>query len=372
MTTFSDLGLPDFLVATLKHSGYEHPTPIQAQAIPLALAGKDLLLSAQTGSGKTAAFVLPLLAKLSEQPSKIKKPRALIITPTRELAQQVQDSLRKYSRGMDWLFSIPLLGGAPYGGQIRALKKGVSVVVATPGRLLDHLREGTLDLSKLQYLVIDEADRMLDMGFSDDIAAIIDACPPERQTIMSSATWDGAVGKIAAGFTYQAEKIVIAPQHQHIEESIYFSDDQQHKNALLDRLLSGENIKQAIVFAATKKSSEEIAAMLHEQGHRARFLHGDLPQQKRNRIVEDLRKGKTDILVATDVAARGIDIPAISHVINYDLPRQSEDYVHRIGRSGRAGRTGTAMSLVSLGDRAALAQLQRYLKRDLSIEALEG
>lgn len=372
MTTFSDLGLPDFFVATLRHSGYEQPTPIQAQAIPLALAGKDLLLSAQTGSGKTAAFVLPLLAKLSERPSKIKKPRALIITPTRELAQQVQDSLRKYSRGMDWLFSIPLLGGAPYGGQIRALKKGVSVVVATPGRLLDHLREGTLDLSKLQYLVIDEADRMLDMGFSDDIAAIIDACPLERQTIMSSATWDGAVGKIAAGFTYQAEKIVIAPQHQHIEESIYFSDDQQHKNALLDRLLSSENIKQAIVFAATKKSSEEIAAMLHEQGHRARFLHGDLPQQKRNRIVEDLRKGKTDILVATDVAARGIDIPAISHVINYDLPRQSEDYVHRIGRSGRAGRTGTAMSLVSLSDRAVLAQLQRYLKRDLSVEVLEG
>lgn len=372
MTNFSDLGLPDFLVSTLKRSGYEQPTPIQAQAIPLALAGKDLLLSAQTGSGKTAAFVLPLLAKLAEQPSKIKKPRALIITPTRELAQQVQDSLRKYSHGMDWLFSIPLLGGAPYSGQIRALKKGVSVVIATPGRLLDHLREGTLDLSKLQYLVIDEADRMLDMGFSEDIAAIIDACPPERQTIMSSATWDGAVGKIAAGFTYQAEKIVIAAEHRHIEETIYFSDDQQHKNALLDRLLSNEEVKQAIVFAATKRSSEEIATMLHEQGHRARFLHGDLPQHKRNRIVEDLRKGKTDILVATDVAARGIDIPAISHVINYDLPRQSEDYVHRIGRSGRAGRTGTAMSLVSLSDRAVLAQLQRYLKRDLAVDVLEG
>lgn len=372
MTTFTDLGLPNNLLHTLAAAGYDIPTPIQAQAIPHALAGRDLLLSAQTGSGKTAAFVLPMLAKLSEQPVKMKKPRALILTPTRELAQQVQDSVRKYARGMDWLFSIPVVGGAPYGGQIRALKKGVSVVIATPGRLLDHLREGTLDLSRLEVLVLDEADRMLDMGFADDINAIIDTCPPERQTIMSSATWDGNVGKIAQRYTHNPEKIVITPEHKHIDETVYYTDDQRHKNAILDRLVSDADMGQTIIFTATKRSSEEIAAVLVENGHRARYLHGDLPQHKRNRIVQDLRNGKTDILVATDVAARGIDIPAISHVINYDLPRQSEDYIHRIGRSGRAGRSGIALSLVSLTDRSVLAQLQRYLKRDIKTDQLEG
>lgn len=372
MTNFTKLGLPKTLLHTLTMSGYEQPTPIQAQAIPLALAGRDLLLSAQTGSGKTAAFVLPMLAKLAEQPVKMKKPRALILTPTRELAQQVQDSVRKYGQSMDWLFSISLVGGAPYSGQIRALKKGVSVVIATPGRLLDHVREGTLDLSRLEYLVLDEADRMLDMGFAEDINAIIDACPVERQTIMSSATWDGNVGKIAQHYTKNPEKIVIAREHKHIDETVYYTDNQQHKNAILDRLISNPEMGQIIIFTATKRSSEEVAAVLVENGHRARFLHGDLPQHKRNRIVQDLRKGKTDILVATDVAARGIDIPAISHVINYDLPRQSEDYIHRIGRSGRAGRSGIALSLVSLTDRAIFAQLQRYLKRDIKIEILEG
>ncbi len=370
--SFADLQLPAPLSAAVKHSGYDTPTPIQAQAIPLAMAGRDLLLSAQTGSGKTAAFVLPMLSRLIAQPVKIKKPRALILTPTRELAQQVQDSVRKYSHGLNWLFSTTLVGGAPYGMQIRALKKGVSVVIATPGRLLDHLREGTLDLSRLEYLVLDEADRMLDMGFSEDIHAILENCPDDRQTLMSSATWDGPVAKIAAGFTRDAQKIEIARETAHIDETIYHTDDQSHKNAVLDRLLSDPVMAQAIVFTATKRSAEEVADALQQNGHKARYLHGDLPQHKRNRIIEDLRKGKVDVLVATDVAARGIDIPAISHVINYDLPRQSEDYIHRIGRSGRAGRSGIALSLVSLTDRAVLAQLERYLKRDLKIDALEG
>ena len=371
-TTFADLGLPEALLNVIAKTGYTTPTPIQAQAIPAALAGRDLLLSAQTGSGKTAAFVLPALAHLMQAPVKKKKPRVLILTPTRELAQQVNDSVRRYGAGLNWLFTVPLVGGSPYGAQIQALKKGVSIVIATPGRLLDHLREGILDLSDLQILVLDEADRMLDMGFSEDINAIIDATPDNRQTIMSSATWDGAVGKIAAEYTQNPERIAIKAETAHIEEQVYFCDDQQHKNDILDRLVCTPDMGQVMIFTATKRMSEEVAERLTGNGHRTRFLHGDLPQHKRNRIVQDLRKGKCDILVATDVAARGIDIPAISHVINYDLPRQSEDYVHRIGRSGRAGRSGMAMNLVSLTDRSQLSAISRYLQRTMPEVQLEG
>lgn len=370
--TFADLGLPEALLATVQKTGYDIPTPIQAQAIPLALEGRDLLLSAQTGSGKTAAFVLPTLAHLLQAPVKKKKPRVLILTPTRELAQQVNDSVRRYGAGLHWLFTVPLVGGAPYGGQIQALKKGVSIIIATPGRLLDHLRAGHVDLSDLEILILDEADRMLDMGFSEDINAIIDTTPEHRQTLMSSATWDGAVGKIAAEYTHNPERIAIKVETAHIEEQVYFCDDQQHKNKILDRLVCTPDMGQVMIFTATKRMSEEVAGRLSESGHRARFLHGDLPQHKRNRIVQDLRKGKCDILVATDVAARGIDIPAISHVINYDLPRQSEDYVHRIGRSGRAGRSGIAMNLVSLPDRSQLSAITRYLDRNMPEVQLEG
>lgn len=372
MTAFTELGLSEPILRSVAQCGYDKPTPIQEKAIPHALEGRDLLLSAQTGSGKTAAYVLPMLELLNQQPVKMKKTRALILTPTRELAQQVQQNVREFTKNFNWLFSIPLVGGAPYGGQIRALKKGIAVVIATPGRLCDHLREGNLDLSNIQYLVLDEADRMLDMGFADDIKAIIDACPAERQTIMGSATWDGAIGHIAAGYTHNAEKIVIKPETKHIAETVFYTDDQAHKNAVLERLTNAPEMEQCIVFTATKRSAEQVSDELYHAGHRARFLHGDLPQNRRNRIVDDLRKGKLDILVATDVAARGIDIPHITHVINYDLPRQSEDYVHRIGRSGRAGRSGIAWSLVSLPDRAVFAQLQRYLKRDIQTDELEG
>ncbi|WP_409202333.1 DEAD/DEAH box helicase [Suttonella sp. R2A3] len=370
--TFDQLSLAAPLLKALHESGYSKPTPIQAQAIPFALEGRDLLLSAQTGSGKTAAFVLPVLDYLINDTRRSKKPRVLILTPTRELALQVNDSVRRYGNELKWLFSVPLVGGAPYGGQIRALKKGVQIIIATPGRLLDHMRDGRVDFSELNTLILDEADRMLDMGFSDDINAIIDAAPAQRQTIMSSATWDGPVGKIAATFTRNPERIAIKTETAHIEERVYFCDDLGHKNKVLERLVCDPDMTQTIIFTATKRSCEEVADTLRDNGHRARFLHGDLPQHKRNRIVEDLRKGKCDILVATDVAARGIDIPAISHVINYDLPRQVEDYVHRIGRSGRAGRSGMAMNLCSLADRAQLASITRYLKREISEEQLEG
>ncbi len=370
--TFAELNIAKPILTALDRSGYTHPTPIQEQAIPFALAGRDLLLSAQTGSGKTAAFVIPVLDRLSRATSFDKLTKALILTPTRELAQQVHDSVRTYSKDMRGLFCVPLVGGAPYNGQITALKKGVQVIVATPGRLLDHINAGRVDLSSLEILVLDEADRMLDMGFADDISDILRAAPTDRQTIMCSATWDGPVGKIAASFTKNPERVSIKVESAHIEEKVYYCDDFEHKNKLLDKIVCQQDMEQIIIFAATKRSTEKLAKQLQEQGHKASFLHGDLPQSKRNRIVQDLRNGKVKILVATDVAARGLDIPAISHVINYDLPRQTEDYVHRIGRCGRAGRTGIAISLCSMDDRPQLNAINRYLDRKMEICVIEG
>lgn len=369
---FAELGLSHALLKSLSDSGYTQPTPIQAQAIPPAMAGRDLLLSAQTGSGKTAAFVLPILDLIAQSQSKSRAVRALILTPTRELAQQVSDSIRRYGSHMRDLYCIPLVGGAPYTGQIRALKKGVQIIIATPGRLLDHMNDGRIDLSNLSVLVLDEADRMLDMGFSDDINRILQETPTERQTIMSSATWAGAVGKIAESFTKNPERINIKVESAHIDEKVYFCDDFNHKNKLLESLVCDPALQQAIIFTATKRSSEQVAERLQGWGHKACFLHGDLPQGKRNRILADVKAGKFDIIVATDVAARGIDVPAISHVFNYDLPRQVEDYVHRIGRSGRAGRTGIAINLCSRDDRSQFAQINRYLKRDMTEATVEG
>lgn len=385
---FTALGLSGLLLKSIVATGYTTPTPIQARAIPAALAGRDLLLSAQTGSGKTAAFVLPILHQLSELQAKEKaaeksasgkrgrqQPKvvqALILTPTRELANQVQDSIRRYGSAMKDLYSVPLVGGAAYSGQIRALKKGVQIIVATPGRLLDHINAQRVNLSDLTMLVLDEADRMLDMGFADDINAILQATPAHRQTIMSSATWDGPVGKIAESFTKDPERINIKVETAHIDEKVYFCDNFDHKNKLLEQLICDPERGQAIIFTATKRSSEEVAERLQQWEHKACYLHGDLPQSKRNRIVSDLRSGKFDIVVATDVAARGLDLPNITHVFNYDLPRQVEDYVHRIGRSGRAGRTGIAINLCSRDDRRQFGNIARYLKRDINEAQVEG
>ncbi len=370
--TFAELDIAKPILTALERSGYTHPTPIQAQAIPFALQGRDLLLSAQTGSGKTAAFVIPVLDRLSRATSFDKLTKALILTPTRELAQQVHDSVRTYSKDMRGLFCVPLVGGAPYNGQITALKKGVQVIVATPGRLLDHINAGRVDLSNLEVLVLDEADRMLDMGFADDISDILKAAPTNRQTIMCSATWDGPVGKIAATFTNNPERVAIKVESAHIDETVYYCDDFNHKNKILDKIVCEKDVDQVIIFAATKRSTEKLAKQLQDDGHKASFLHGDLPQSKRNRIVQDLRNGKCKILVATDVAARGLDVPALSHVINYDLPRQTEDYVHRIGRCGRAGRSGVAISLCSIDDRPQLNAINRYLNRKMEVAVIEG
>lgn len=370
--SFSALGLGKNIIAALTQAGYETPTPIQAGAIPPSLEKKDLLLSAQTGSGKTAAFVLPILHHIDKARLDPKKVRAVILTPTRELALQVQDNVRKYSSRLKGLFSVPLVGGAAYGGQIRALRKGVQIIVATPGRFIDHLNEGRIDLSELEVLVLDEADRMLDMGFSEDINAILAATPEHRQTIMSSATWDGEVGKIAESFTKNPERVSIKVESAHIDESVYFCDDFKHKNEILYSVLNNPEIGQAVIFAATKMSTERLAEDLNEKGYKARYLHGDLPQGKRNRIVSDIKAGKAKFLIATDVAARGIDIASISHVINYDLPRQAEDYVHRIGRCGRAGRTGQAINLCSIDDKGLFFGINRYLGRKMKSATIEG
>lgn len=370
--SFADLALAKPILQALEKSGYTHPTPIQQGAIPAAMAGRDLLLSAQTGSGKTAAFVLPILDRIIKNNHNPQAVRALILTPTRELALQVQDNVRIYSSKARGIFSIPLVGGAPYGGQIRALRKGVQIIVATPGRLIDHLNEGRIDLSSLDVLVLDEADRMLDMGFSDAIETILAATPSTRQTVMSSATWDGAVGKIAESFTQNPERIAIKVESAHIDESVYFCDDFRHKNDILHEVLNNPEINQAVIFAATKMSAEKLAGELNDKGYKARYLHGDLPQAKRNRIVGDVKAGKCQFLVATDVAARGIDIATISHVINYDLPRQAEDYVHRIGRCGRAGRTGMAINLCSVDDCGQFFAINRYLGRQMKTATIVG
>nr|WP_303803561.1 DEAD/DEAH box helicase [Snodgrassella alvi] len=373
--SFSDLKLQSPLLTALTAAGYEQPTPVQLESIPAALANHDLMVSAQTGSGKTAAFLLPTLQKMikrSEKPGK--GPRALVLTPTRELAQQVEKNAQIYGKNMPWLRSVTLVGGTSFGQQIRALSRPIDLIVATPGRLMDHMRQGRIDFSRLEVLILDEADRMLDMGFIDDIETIVAATPAERQTLLFSATWDGMVGKLAQKLTNQPEKIDIAREEKQgkIDEQLLYCDDSRHKNRLLDFILRDTSIDQAVIFTATKAMSEQLADRLYENGFSANCLHGDMPQGWRNRTLMDLRKGRIKILVATDVAARGIDVPTITHVINYDLPKQAEDYVHRIGRTGRAGRTGLAITFAEVNEYVKVHKIERYLNRKLPEQTIDG
>ena len=372
---FADLNLDKNILSALKSAGYEEPTPIQAQSIPAALADRDIMASAQTGSGKTAAFLLPGLQKIikrSEQPGK--GPRVLVLTPTRELAQQVEKNAQLYAQNMKWVRTVTLVGGSSFGQQIKALSRPIDIVVATPGRLMDHMRSGRIDFDRLEVLVLDEADRMLDMGFIDDIETIVAATPESRQTLLFSATWDGAVGKLARKLTKNPEVIEIerAEAQGKIEEQLLYCDDRNHKNRLLDHILRDANIDQCVIFTATKAMTETLADELYEKGFSANCLHGDMPQGWRNRTLMDVRKGRCKILVATDVAARGIDVPTITHVINYDLPKQAEDYVHRIGRTGRAGRTGIAVSFADAKEYMMVHKIERYINRKLPEIVIEG
>ena len=372
---FADLNLDKNILSAVSSEGYESPTPIQAQAIPFALDGRDIMASAQTGSGKTAAFLLPTLQKLTKRSEKPGKgPRALVLTPTRELAAQVEKNALAYAKNMRWFRTVSIVGGASFGYQTRALSKPVDLIVATPGRLMDLMQSGKVDFARLEVLILDEADRMLDMGFIDDIETIVEATPSDRQTLLFSATWDGAVGKLARKLTKDPEIIEVerVDDQGKIEEQLLYCDDMRHKNRLLDHILRDANIDQCVIFTSTKAMTEVIADELYEKGFAANCLHGDMPQGWRNRTLMDLRKGRCKILVATDVAARGIDVPTITHVINYDLPKQAEDYVHRIGRTGRAGRTGIAITFAEVIEYVKVHKIEKYIGRKLPELTIEG
>ena len=372
---FADLNLDKNILSAVRSEGYESPTPIQAQAIPFALEGRDIMASAQTGSGKTAAFLLPTLQRLTKRSEKPGKgPRALVLTPTRELAAQVEKNALAYAKNMRWFRTVSIVGGASFGYQTRALSKPVDLIVATPGRLMDLMQSGKVDFARLEVLILDEADRMLDMGFIDDIETIVEATPTDRQTLLFSATWDGAVGKLARKLTKNPEIIEVerVDDQGKIEEQLLYCDDMRHKNRLLDHILRDANIDQCVIFTSTKAMTEVIADELYEKGFAANCLHGDMPQGWRNRTLMDLRKGRCKILVATDVAARGIDVPTITHVINYDLPKQAEDYVHRIGRTGRAGRTGIAITFAEVNEYVKVHKIEKYIGRKLPELTIEG
>jgi superfamily II DNA/RNA helicase len=374
--SFEDLNLHPSIIKAISEAGYTAPTPIQKQAIPELIAGHDVMASAQTGTGKTAAFMLPALHVLAT-PSQIRSrgPRILVLTPTRELALQVSEAAKKYGKYLPRINVVSILGGMPYPLQNKLLSQPVDILVATPGRLIDHIQRGRIDFKRLQMLVLDEADRMLDMGFIDDVETIAAATPDTRQTLLFSATLDNAIDKVAAKLLKTPQRIQVATQKaklDNIEQRLHYADDMSHKNRLLDHVLRDEKVKQAIVFTATKRDADTLADNLYAQGFSAAALHGDMNQRERTRTLKRLRSGGLQVLVATDVAARGIDVADITHVINFDLPKFAEDYVHRIGRTGRAGASGIAVSFASNKDSAHLSKIERYTGQRIASHIIPG
>ena len=373
--TFDTLALAAPILEAIKAAGYTEPTPVQARAIPEALNGRDLLVSSQTGSGKTAAFMLPALQLLTKQHEKPGRgPRILVLTPTRELAVQVTKAADTYGRTLR-VKTLSVVGGMPYPLQNRMLKNGVDILVATPGRMLDQMNAGRIDLSRLQLLVLDEADRMLDMGFKDDLEAITAKLPKTRQTFLFSATLEASIVKLAGALLRDPLRIAVdtaQTRHVNISQRLHFTDDMGHKNRLLESILGNADLQQAIVFTSTKRQCDQLAQDLHGKGHSAAAMHGDMQQGARNRTLQALRRGGLKILVATDVAARGIDVQGISHVINYDLPMQAEDYVHRIGRTGRAGKNGVAISFASMRDQHLVRSIERLTTQKIEVSVIEG
>ncbi len=374
--SFASLNLNPALVQALAAAGYTEPTPVQAQAIPLALAGADLMVSAPTGTGKTAAFVLPALQRLALAPAKHGRgPRVLVLTPTRELAMQVTEAVDKYCKFMRHMRTGTVLGGMPYPKQRKLLEQPLDVLVATPGRLIDFIDQGRVDFSRLELLVLDEADRMLDMGFIEPVKRIAGKTPATRQTMLFSATLDGNISKLARELLRDPKLISVTAskvEYENIAQRLHYVDDGSHKHRLLEHLLREECKSQAIVFTATKHGADRLADKLFHGGHEAAALHGNMNQSQRNRTLARLRSGAVRVLVATDVAARGIDVLSISHVINYDLPKVAEDYVHRIGRTGRAGASGTAISFASSEDTRQLKQIERYIGRSIERLSVPG
>ncbi|HYD30359.1 MAG TPA: DEAD/DEAH box helicase [Azospirillaceae bacterium] len=373
--TFADLSLNPAILRALEACGYNEPTPIQAQAIPVALSGRDLIASANTGTGKTAAFVLPALNRLTApRPVPGYGPRVLVLSPTRELASQILEAVKKYSK-FSRIATGVILGGMPYREQMRLLERRVDLLVATPGRLIDFIDRGRLDLSHVEMLVLDEADRMLDMGFIEAVETIAAKCPAERQTLLYTATFDQRMGKLASRLLTEPERVDIAGRqvsHESIDQQLMRVDGLDHKERLLSHLLLQDDMEKAIVFAATKRDADRLADDLAARGMPAAALHGDMRQRDRNRTLDGLRRGRIRFLVATDVAARGIDVADISHVINFDLPKVAEDYVHRIGRTGRAGATGTAYTFYTRHEVRQLRAIEDYIGKRLPNHVVPG
>jgi len=372
---FQDFDLSPNLQKAIDDAGFQTPSDIQQLSIPHLLQGKDIMASAPTGTGKTAAFVLPALQRLLDnEPGQGKGPRVLVLTPTRELAKQVADNiytLTKYAR----MRSCSIVGGTPYPPQIRLLRQSLDLMVATPGRLIDHINSGRIDFSRLEVLVLDEADRMLDMGFIDDVKKIAALTPDNRQTVLFSATLEGEILRVAQKILKDPERVQVAGmkfKHESISQKIHQVDDYRHKREMLAHVLNNQNANQSIVFTATKKGADDLAKKLSEEGHRCAALHGDMKQSFRRRTIEGMQRNKISVLVATDVAARGLDIKGISHVINFDLPMQAEDYIHRIGRTGRGGASGEAVSLVGPQDWMLLSRIEKLLGRKLELSVVDG
>ncbi len=381
---FSQLDLHAGVARAVAEAGYTHATEVQALAIPPAIEGHDLMVSSRTGSGKTASFILPALQRIlaargdntkRRQPGVVSGPRILVLTPTRELALQVAKAATVYGRYVQGLRVATVVGGVPYPAQIKALRGPLDILIATPGRLLDHLQTGKAVLEKVEMLVLDEADRMLDMGFIDDINFIAEQIPAERQTVMYSATFAGHVGRLAQNLLRDPRRIDVASHtdtHENIEQRLHWADNPTHKNALLDHILTTREVDQAVVFTSTQRDADWLADRLADMGHACAALHGGMPQGRRNRVLQSLRNRQLRVLVATDVAARGIDVPTISHVINYGLPMKPEDYVHRIGRTGRAGRQGLAVTLAERMDSGMIRRIQHFTTQDIPVARIAG
>ena len=375
---FNQLGLSAELLRAVEEKGYKEATPIQQQSIPLILAGKDILAGAQTGTGKTAGFTLPILQHLQSSNQKQSNQnrrniRALILTPTRELAAQVAESVRDYGSHLPFKTAV-IFGGVSINTQISKLRKGVDVVVATPGRLLDHMQQKTIDLSRVDMLVLDEADRMLDMGFIRDIRKVLNVLPKERQNLLFSATFSNDIRKLAADLLNSPVEIEVAARNKPAElvKQIVHPVDKARKRELLSHKIGTEDWKQVLVFTRTKHGANRLAQQLNDDGLTAAAIHGNKSQGARTRALRDFKDNKVRVLVATDIAARGIDIDMLPHVVNYELPHVPEDYVHRIGRTARAGREGHAVSLVCIDENRLLADIEKLLKCNIEKEVIPG
>ena len=373
--SFNTLGLSTELLRAIVDQGYSKPTPVQRQAIPVILEGKDIMAGAQTGTGKTAGFALPLLQRLSAafQGKGPRRIRALIVTPTRELAAQIEESVTAYGKYLP-LKSTVIYGGVKINPQIERLRRGVDILVATPGRLLDHVQQRTIDLSKVEILVLDEADRMLDMGFIRDIRRILALLPAKRQNLLFFATFSNDMKQLAENLLNSPVLVEVAARNTVVESVAHriHPVDRTRKRELLSFLIASQNWRQVLVFTRTKHGANRLSEQLEQDGIRATAIHGNKSQGARTKALADFKQGDVRVLVATDLAARGLDIEQVPHVVNFELPNVSEDYVHRIGRTGRAGSEGTAISLVCVDEHKLLADIERLLKRPIPQEVIQG